>query len=179
MKDREIIKSWLDNNKLPVEDKQIDLFLKHLALIESFSKRMNLVSRNDLPHLVERHLLDSLYALKVFEFPVKSGVADLGSGAGFPGIPIAIARPDLAIDLIESRRLKSLFLKEVVRSINLSNVEVIHDRWENINKSYDIVLIRAVYNKDNIEKEVLSRISPDGIVLHFAKYNQINILKSI
>jgi 16S rRNA (guanine527-N7)-methyltransferase len=162
MKDREIIKSWLDNNKLPVEDKQIDLFLKHLALIESFSKRMNLVSRNDLPHLVERHLLDSLYALKVFEFP---------------GIPIAIARPDLAVDLIESRRLKSLFLKEAIRSMNLNNVEVIHDRWENINKLYDIVLIRAVYNKDNIEKEVLSRISPDGIVLHFAKYNQINILK--
>ena len=175
MNDEKTIKSWLNENDLILTESQTTDLRKYIGLIRESSIKMNLVSKNDLPNIIERHLLDSLHALTAYRFPEGAIVADLGSGAGFPGIPIAIARPDLHIDLIESRKLKSLFLKKVVETLDLPHVNVIHDRWENLNTLYDIVLARAVYKKEDLVKKVIPRLRPEGVLLHFVKYNSINI----
>jgi 16S rRNA (guanine527-N7)-methyltransferase len=170
------ITNWFSINKLAITQEQTDQFVQYLEMIFETSKKMNLVSKNDLPSLVERHLLDSLGALTSFEFLPGTHIADLGSGAGFPGIPLAIARPDIKIDLIESRRLKCLFLKSVVESLELENVDVIHDRWENLKTTYDIILARAVYSETELKRIALPRLNETGVLLYFARYNDIRII---
>jgi len=148
----------------------------HLSMIREGASRMNLISRNDLARLVERHLLDSLTALRRHPFPPGISAADIGSGAGFPGIPIAIARPDIKMVLYESRRLKALFLKNVVEKLNLKNVEVRQRRWEADDGKFDLVLARAVYNRNDLLKIVSGRLNVNGTILYFRKLGEIETL---
>jgi len=179
MSDEILIKSWFDNYNLPITDNQINVLLEYINLIKESSKVMNLVSKKDIPIIADRHLLDSLYALTVYDIPLNAKVADIGSGAGFPGIPIAIARPDLSIDLIEPRLKRSIFLQKAVNHLDLNNVEIVHKRWENADHFYDVALLRAVFKEKDLQKKILSLLPPDSVLLYFAKYNNINILKSI
>ncbi len=172
-----IIRRWLKDNELVLSDGQVSDLIAYIELIRKSSGTMNLVSKNDLPQLIERHLLDSLYVLKLYNIPSGAKAADLGSGAGFPGIPIAIARPDIHMYLIESRHRKSLFLKNVVNQLKLANVIVIHDRWENLNLIYDIILARASLKETDLIDRAIPHLSHDGALLYFAKYNNIKVLK--
>ena len=172
-----IIKHWLKENELRLSEGQINDLLSYIELIRQTSGTMNLISKNDLPQLIERHLLDSVYVLKAYNIPVGAKTADLGSGAGFPGIPVAIARPDIQMYLIESRHRKSLFLKGVVNKLRLGNAIVIHDRWENQDFTYDIILARASLKESDLIAKAMPRLNPDGALLYFAKYNNIKVLK--
>lgn len=138
---------------------------------------MNLVSAKDLELLVERHLIDSLYALVAVDIDPNSHCADLGSGAGFPGIPIAIARPDITIDLVESRRLKTLFLAKTINELKLENTKIIHGRWEEQNTRYDYIFARAVYNESDLRKLALPRLNTEGALVYFDKFMKIKIIK--
>ena len=177
MDNRKIIKEWFYENKIPVTDVQIARFINYIELVKDESKRMNLMSKKDLPNIIERHLLDSLHALTVYPFPSGALVADFGSGAGFPGIPIAIACPDVNVTLIESRRLKSLFLKKVIDHLDLKNVKVFHSRLENLTVKFDIVLARAIYKQERLRQMVMPKLSPSGVLLYFAKYKSIKIIE--
>jgi 16S rRNA (guanine527-N7)-methyltransferase len=175
----EQIVSWCGKNNIHVETQQTEKMVKYLGLILEASKKMNLVSAKDLDMLLERHLFDSLNALIGIEIKPGSQCADLGSGAGFPGIPIAIVRPDIYIDLIESRRLKSLFLSKVAEELQLSNAKIVHSRWEKQSDIYDVVFARAVYNENDLEKLALSRIRPGGILIYFEKFMKIKIINAL
>jgi 16S rRNA (guanine527-N7)-methyltransferase len=170
------IKTWCELKGLSISQSQLERFGQYLSMVREFSKKMNLVSKKDLPSLAERHLVDSLNALAAYEFPQGAIVADLGSGAGFPGIPIAIARPDLSITLIESRRLKCLFLEKVVSELALFNVIVVHSRWEKLSDKFDVILSRAVYPEPELLKIALLRLRPSGVLLYFEKYMKIKII---
>ena len=100
MHEKDILKKWFDENEMFITGEQIDKLLSHVELVREASTRMNLISKNDLPKIIERHLLDSLHVLTVYPFPSGVSVADLGSGAGFPGVPIAIVRPDVNLALV-------------------------------------------------------------------------------
>ncbi len=176
MDDRTRIERWFNENNLSSSKRQINSYIQYIELIRETSAKMNLVSKGDLPQIIERHLLDSLHALTVYDFPMGANVADLGSGAGFPGIPIAIARPDLKMTLIESRRRKCLFLNNAIEKIGLQNTVVIHDRWENIDSTFDIIMVRAVFREEDIMKKVRACLGPTGVLLYFDKYNKIKIL---
>ncbi|MCZ6854260.1 MAG: 16S rRNA (guanine(527)-N(7))-methyltransferase RsmG [Gammaproteobacteria bacterium] len=93
--------------------------LSYIRLLEHWNKTFNLVSRKDMDRLVTRHLLDSLSVLPWLQGP---RVMDLGTGAGLPGIPLAIARPDLSFTLIDRSDRKIRFLTEVIGELNLANV---------------------------------------------------------
>ena len=177
MGDEAIIKNWLKTNELDLSEGQINNLLGYIELIKKISGTMNLVSKHDLPHLIERHLLDSLHVLKAYNIPFGAKTADLGSGAGFPGIPIAIARPDIQMYLIESRHRKSLFLKSIINKLELANAIVIHDRWEDLGMTFDIILSRASLNEADLMARAVPRLNPDGALLYFAKYNNIKVLK--
>jgi 16S rRNA (guanine527-N7)-methyltransferase len=175
----EQIVSWCGKNNIHVETQQTEKMVKYLGLILEASKKMNLVSAKDLDMLLERHLIDSLNALIGVVIKPGSQCADLGSGAGFPGIPIAIARPDISIDLIESRRLKSLFLAMVVDELHISNVKIVHSRWEKESANYDIIFARAVYNESDLMKLALPRLRPGGILIYFEKFMKIKIINGL
>jgi 16S rRNA (guanine527-N7)-methyltransferase len=115
--------------------------LAYLDLLAKWNKTYNLTAVRDPLGMVSRHLLDSLAALP---FIRGSTLADLGSGAGLPGIPLAIARPDLAVTLVESNGKKARFLREVARSLPLSNVAIAQARIQDVTGRFDCVTARAL-----------------------------------
>ena len=105
----------------------VDQWLQYLAMLRKWAGSYNLVAAGDLPELVPRHLLDSLAASP---FVQNGPVLDVGSGAGFPGLALAIARPTQRFCLVDSNGKKARFLRHVVRELQLDNVQVEHQRVE-------------------------------------------------
>jgi 16S rRNA (guanine527-N7)-methyltransferase len=119
----------------------------YVDLIQQWSQRTRLVSRGDVTRLVDRHVRESLWFDRVDAVRQASVVLDLGSGAGFPGIPLKIAESRRSLILVESKRIKSLFLSEVVERLNLRGVVVKNERLEHLrftSGEVDVVVARAV-----------------------------------
>jgi len=108
---------------LDLAPEQIDQFLAYLDLLLKWNRKMNLTALRTPREIIIHHFLDSLLLLPYL--PETGNLLDLGSGAGFPGIPLKIARPDLTIDLVEATAKKASFLKEVIRRLGLSGTAVI------------------------------------------------------
>ncbi|NOX38398.1 MAG: 16S rRNA (guanine(527)-N(7))-methyltransferase RsmG [Calditrichaeota bacterium] len=126
---------------------QLDAFVDRLR---EWNQRVNLVSRRDVDHLWEHHILPSLLPLKMVNIPVGSRCLDMGSGGGFPAIPLKIARPDLEFLLVESVRKKSLFLRMIIQELSLECIAVMNQRVESLHsleafqEAFDWVTARAV-----------------------------------
>ncbi len=114
--------------------------LAYLDLLARWNRAYNLTAVRDPGEMVTRHLLDSL---AVLPFVRGTTLADLGSGAGLPGIPLAIARPDIHVTLIESNGKKARFQREAARSLQLNNVSVVQARVQDAAGSFDTITARA------------------------------------
>ena len=135
----------------------------YLYLLSRWSRRVNLVSRRDLSVVATKHLRQALTMIPVVVSIPHRLVMDLGSGAGFPAIPLKIALPDSYFVLVESRRKRAHFLKEVVRSLGLDRIEVINERIENLSPvGADLVTARAVASPDKLLDLVQRHLSPQG-----------------
>lgn len=123
---------------------QIDKLKKYLEVLLLWRSRIALISTADPVLLVEHHILDSLHVAE--HIPERARVADIGSGAGLPGIPLAVARPQALFTLIESRRRKANFLREARRLAGLQNVQVVEARAEEALRpaSFDVIVSRAL-----------------------------------
>ncbi len=108
------------------------LFRTYLEEILGWTRDSNLVARGDLGRLASRHLTESIAALPLLDRLAPSTLIDLGSGAGFPALPIQIARPELHVTMVESRRRKGLFLGRVVQQLELTNARVMVERAEHV-----------------------------------------------
>ena len=124
-----------------LSDLQLDQLEQHYELLEAWNRRLNLTRIQDLMEVVRFHYCESLFLSKVLP-PGPLTVCDLGSGAGFPGIPLAIARSDVRVALIESDQRKAVFLREATR--NLGNVAVKACRYEQCRVAFDWAVSRAV-----------------------------------
>jgi len=125
----------------------VPLFRQYGEMLLDWNQRINLVSKNDESRLLTRHFLESLGLIKVVPFPPGVRVMDLGSGAGFPGIPLKIVRPDLRMVLVESKRKKNLFLRNVVDTLGLKKTEAVLGRAEQLAETlgpFDFVVSRSV-----------------------------------
>ena len=109
-----------------------------------FNKKINLISRKDFEFFYERHVLHSLSLTKIINFKDESDIMDLGTGGGFPGIPLAIYYPYVNFFLIDSIKKKTDCLDQIVKKINLNNVTIINSRAEDLNLKFDFVISRAV-----------------------------------
>jgi 16S rRNA (guanine527-N7)-methyltransferase len=120
---------------------QLDQLQQHYELMLRWNKTINLTRIVGIEEVVDRHYAESLFlGANLPQGPLK--IADVGSGAGFPGIPIAILRPEVSVSLVESHQRKSVFLKEACRS--LPNISVISKRAEDVRQSFDWMVSRAV-----------------------------------
>ena len=116
--------------------------LAHVELVEKWNRVYNLTAVRDREQMVAHHVLDSIAVSPHISGPT---LLDVGSGAGFPGIPLAIARPDMSVTLLEANHKKSAFLKQAVIELGLANAQVVNERVEAWDRaaSYDVVISRA------------------------------------
>jgi len=113
-------------------------------LVRDWNARINLISRKDIAHLEEHHLLHSLAAAKVWKPAAGSTAVDLGSGGGFPGLPLAIVFPECRFTLVDFVGKKMKAVQEIVDELSLENVRIVRDRAENLTDRFDYVIGRAV-----------------------------------
>ena len=135
------IQQGCDALALALSSEQHQQLLDYVALLEKWNKVYNLTSVRVIDEMVSRHLLDSLAIL-----PYLSGdsLLDVGSGGGLPGIPLSIARPDLAVTLLDSNSKKTRFLQQVKAELKLTNVTVVHARIEQADlPQFEMVTARA------------------------------------
>jgi 16S rRNA (guanine527-N7)-methyltransferase len=124
---------------------QVAALEAHYQLLLRWNRVLNLTRIQNLEEAVERHYGESLF-LAAHLPPGSLRIADIGSGAGFPGFPVAIARPDCHVTLVESHQRKAVFLREATRSIG--NVQVLAQRFESVTESFDHAISRAVSYED-------------------------------
>ena len=137
---------------------------RYLEVLLRWNARINLTAVRDPEQIVTRHFGESLFAARVlFAAPPKSAtLADAGSGAGLPGIPIKLFAPAIALTLIESHHKKATFLREVIRDLKLEHAEVFSGRAEEWQKSADVVTMRAVERFERTLPIVAELVAPGG-----------------
>lgn len=125
---------------------QISQFGQLQTLYSEWNERINVISRKDIEQLYERHVLHSLGIAKVMEFRPGTTVLDIGTGGGFPGIPLAILFPEAHFHLVDSIGKKIKVVNEVATAIGLKNLTSEHNRAEQVKDTYHFVISRAVTN---------------------------------
>ena len=131
-------------------EEQLNQFYEYMNLLLEWNEKINLTAITDPNEVILKHFIDSLTINKYIK--ENSTLADVGTGAGFPGIPLKILRPDLKITLVDSLNKRINFLNEVINKLNLVNIETVHSRIEDFGKdkkyreSFDFVTARAVAN---------------------------------
>ncbi|MBZ9651339.1 16S rRNA (guanine(527)-N(7))-methyltransferase RsmG [Psychroflexus montanilacus] len=135
-----LIKDYFPN----LNETQLLQFEKIAEVYKDWNQKINVVSRKDIDEIYIRHVLHSLGIAKVQEFLPGSSVLDVGTGGGFPGIPLAILYPETQFTLVDSIGKKIKVVEEVVEALDLQNVTPINDRVENISGEFDFIVSRAV-----------------------------------
>lgn len=159
------LRKALEAGNISVSQGLIEKFSDYWNMLIVWNQKINLISRKDERRIVTRHFLESLGLVKVVEFPSGARVMDLGSGAGFPGIPMKLVRPDLKFVLVESKRRRVLFLKKVIEKLNLEGIEIVEGRVEEEGGQIDpvdFVVSRSVADLVTLVKWSRSCLSPRG-----------------
>lgn len=152
----EIIKKYFPD-LYPLQIKQ---FAALSALYREWNAKINVISRKDIDQLYERHILHSLGIAKIASFRAGTKIMDVGTGGGFPGIPLAVLFPETEFLLVDSIAKKIKVVEEVAAGINLKNVKALQGRGEEVREKFDFIVSRAVTAFPNFVSLVGSRVSP-------------------
>ena len=150
-----------------LSENQLQQFSDLQEIYEHWNAKINVISRKNMDTLYINHVLHSLAIAKVIQFKKGTTVLDIGTGGGFPGIPLAIFFPDTKFLLVDSIGKKIKVVNEVSSAICLSNVRTMHERAENVNETFDFVVSRAVTNMSDFKKWVNGKFNK-------RHYNSIN-----
>jgi 16S rRNA (guanine527-N7)-methyltransferase len=141
-------------------------FATYFSLLTKWNAKLNLTAIRDTETILRRHFLECIFCAHKVPHGAKT-LLDFGSGGGFPGIPIAICRPEIQVTLAESQSKKVAFLREVVRTLGLSS-SVVQGRAETLRESFDVVTLRAVDKMEQAIQLAADRASENGWLLLMA-----------
>ena len=161
---RTLLESGLTALNLPYTPEQIEKLLAFIKLIAKWNKAYNLTAVRNNEDMARLHILDSLAILPYIE---GKRVIDIGTGAGLPGIPLAIFLPEVEFVLLDSNAKKTRFVQQVILELKLKNVSVIHSRAEDYQPElgFDIVTTRAFSSLPDMVKMTAHLLNPNGVIL--------------
>ena len=175
----ELLKKGLNELGFLYSEDQIDTFMTFLSELKKWNRVYSFTALKTDEDIIIKHFLDSilyLKALEEFASPRHAGarndrrevlkIADAGTGAGFPGIPIKIIKPELDMTLIESSRKKSVFLRHIIRILKLNGISVLNNRIESLGKryekTYDVIVSRATFKIKDFLKKTCPYVKENG-----------------
>jgi len=161
-----------------LSDFQINQFVSYLEDLKEWNRRINLTAIIADEEIIEKHFLDSLAGLKAIEKHPGQILLDIGTGAGFPGVPLKIAFPTLRLSLIESSQKKAAFLHHLAGKLKLSEVSILNQRVESllgIERPYDLIVIRAFAKIQIALASALPLLSPSGKLILYQGHRQSQI----
>ena len=163
----------LEKLSIPITKEQIKQFQIYYDLLVEWNQKMNLTAITELDDVITKHFIDSVAMLSVVPIPEGSTMIDVGTGAGFPGIPLSIVRPDIQITLMDSLNKRVGFLSCVTEELGLQHVECIHSRAEDLarntdyRESFDYGVSRAVANMSTLSEYCLPFIKKGGYLISY------------
>ena len=163
----EKLKGYLKVMDIELDEEQVMQFYKYMQLLLEWNEKINLTAITKPEEIILKHFVDSLTIANKIE--KEASLADVGTGAGFPGIPLKIYRRDLCVTLVDSLNKRINFLNQVIEELKLENIETIHARAEEIGKnkkyreSFDVSTSRAVANLSTLSEYLLPLIKKDGV----------------
>lgn len=165
-----------------LDDKQLCQFMSYYKLLVEWNQVMNLTAITDFEEVCKKHFIDSLSLVKAYDINAGISVMDIGTGAGFPGIPLKIAFPGLKITLLDSLNKRVSFLQNVIENLKLDNIEVLHGRAEDYAKKeefreqYDLCVSRAVANLSTLSEYCIPYVKAGG---HFISYKSEKLTEEL
>ena len=159
-----VLKNW----NITLTDLQLNRFAQYYEMLIEKNKVMNLTAITEFDEVIEKHFLDRISLGAVIDLTQPLKVLDLGTGAGFPGIPLKIVYPDLQITLADSLNKRILFLQEVIEALGLEGIEAVHGRAEEMARNvtfreqYDLCVSRAVANLSTLSEYCLPFVVTGG-----------------
>ncbi len=171
------------SNRLTPE--KIEKLIDFAELVKVYNAHINLISRKDVANIWENHIYPSIVVDQLVQISSSAKVVDIGSGGGFPGIPLKIIRPDLKITLIDSIRKKTLFLKKVITALNLSEIEVLNtriakeDQTPRLKNKFEVLTVRSVASFDKLIMEFAFLLKGGGYMLIWKGAGDLPRLKSL
>jgi 16S rRNA (guanine527-N7)-methyltransferase len=165
---------------------QLQNISMYIDILTHWNARINLTAVRDEEEIVTRHFGESLFAARylfpeaasAFQAGGRVRVADLGSGAGFPGIPIKLWAPEIQLTLIESNHKKATFLREVCRALTLTDIDIQNVRGEEVGQTYDTVTLRAVENFAHALRIAAGLMTPQGRLALLLGSSQLDSVRS-
>lgn len=164
------MKAYAKEINILLEEEQINQFYLYMQILLEWNEKINLTAITQQDEIILKHFIDSITIANYI--PVHAKLIDVGTGAGFPGIPLKIIRKDLEITLLDSLNKRINFLKEVIEKLQLKNIQAIHARVEEIGKnktyreSFDVATSRAVANLTTLSEYLIPLVKLNGITIN-------------
>ena len=158
---------------IALTDRQVEQFLKYYEMLAEWNRVMNLTAITEYRDVMKKHFVDSLSLVKAYNLQNGLSLMDVGTGAGFPGLALKIAFPDLKVTLLDSLNKRILFLNAVIDKFDLSDVEAVHGRAEDyakknkLREAYDICVSRAVANLSTLSEYCLPFVKVGGVFVSY------------
>lgn len=165
----EALKKGLKDFSIEPTENLLQQFCTYEKMLADWNSRMNLTAITSHNEVISKHFVDSVACQGLI--PTKARVADVGTGAGFPGLPLAMVRPDIAVTLMDALAKRISFLDAVIQELKIENVDTVHIRAEDAGQDkahreqYDVVCARAVANLSVLSEYCLPLVKPGGIFL--------------
>lgn len=161
----ELLKKGLAETGISVSVDTVNRFLHYLNELRRWNKAYNLTALRSDRDVIIKHFFDSLLFLRAFPGTI-GDVCDVGSGAGFPGIPIAVICPDIRVTLVEPSRKKYAFLKNMRQILSLNNINILESRIEDVeNSQFDIAITRALFTIEEFMAKARHVVSKGGCLI--------------
>ncbi len=168
MNPSELLKNGLKELDIPCSKGQIHAFMAYLSELKKWNRAYNLTALKTDREIIIKHFLDSLLYLRAIPEHAQE-LADIGSGAGFPGIPLKLVRPETEVTLIEASRKKTVFLRHIIRVLNLTGITVLDRRIETLaddyKGKYDLIVSRATFSVEAFLEATCPFVRKGGALL--------------